>query len=136
MINPMRYGSPDYQSSAAPYSPSRSTYHDTPRHSVPFQDRPGPTYPPSVHCKECNASLTDTWKFCPVCGTVPEKPATLESLKPKRCTCGMAIQSNFKFCPECAKPIDERWKSKPACSCGVIYAENAKHCIGCGKKVR
>ncbi len=135
----MKNGSPDYHSSATPYVSPRSVCdHSTmqPTRPLPFQDRSGPRYTTTKFCKECSAALTDTWKLCPMCGTVPETPVKLVSLKPTRCVCGKTIQDDYKFCPSCAQPIDESWKDKPTCSCGVIFTKDAKHCVGCGKKIQ
>lgn len=140
MINPMKYGSPDWsESSSSPYS-GRSSHssgssYDTPRRPVRFQDRPGPAYTTKKFCKECSAALDEKWKACPMCTTAVEKPITLKSVKPEMCSCGRKTQEDFRFCPSCAKPIDESWKLLPICTCGVLLAKDAKFCIGCGTRI-
>lgn len=132
-------GSSSDSDSSAPYNPNGHYDQPTsyqPPQGIPFQDRKqGKTYILNRFCKECSAMLDERWKVCPCCETKVESVVRADDLKPKKCSCGRTITDDYRFCPGCAKPIDESWKDRLVCKCGVVYADNAKYCIGCGSGI-
>ena len=74
----------------------------------------------------CGATVPDTHKFCPECGSKKPEPVQAGAWK---CSCGAV--AGGKFCPECGspKPADtEGW----TCSCGTV--NKGKFCQNCGAK--
>lgn len=75
-----------------------------------------------------------------ICGEeiIEEKPKKGKNLKKKEataedsmyvCSCGMKLEKNQKFCPECGKPReDSTWR----CTCGQQIENSMKFCPYCG----
>ena len=66
-----------------------------------------------MFCRKCRASISDTGKFCPKCGTpiisqqhVDTIARTSFTMKKNICErCGASISNTGKFCPKCGMPI-------------------------------
>lgn len=97
-------------------------------------------------CPRCGASLQDTQKFCPRCGSGKPEAAPAPAPAPKRApagwtcpSCGASLQDSQKFCPRCG---GKRPETAPAptpagwtCSvCGAVLKDEQKFCPRCGSK--
>ncbi len=75
----------------------------------------------TIKCSSCSATIPETAKFCPECGT-KTGPATVPCI-----SCEAQIPPNSKFCPECGKPQEIACKN-----CGASIG-SAKFCPECGE---
>lgn len=109
-------------------------------------------------CPRCGASLQDTQKFCPRCGSGQPEAAPAPAPAPKRApagwtcpSCGASLQDGQKFCPRCggrrpeaapaptpaptSAPAPRRAPAGWTCpSCGAKLEDSQKFCPRCGGK--
>ena len=78
-------------------------------------------------CPNCHASIGESLKFCPECGTDTTKKET--PVKAVCSDCGAKFVPGTKFCPECGRKLN------PCSACGCDLPDGASICPSCGQKL-
>lgn len=78
-------------------------------------------------CSYCNASISDHYHFCPICGKGIASASAVEKTATTICNkCGGKIFRNSKYCPDCGDLY------YPCPTCGADNDENNMICTKCG----
>ena len=87
--------------------------------------QPAPVGPPVV-CSKCHAEISETARFCPMCGH--------QIVVVNRCLkCGKDLPVEARFCMVCGEKVEKAHARCP--HCGKDALPEAVYCNHCGEKI-
>jgi membrane protease subunit (stomatin/prohibitin family) len=82
----------------------------------------------SSKCPECDNSIPNESKFCPLCGH--------QQVVFSQCAnCNKNLPPNARFCPRCGHPADERPQPRQCKKCSMENLPGSLFCNQCGEKL-